>query len=107
MLISTLVGGIGSLFNWTIPLRLMDWVLLFSLGILGYFGQLYMTKAFQFGQAYMVAPFKYVEVIFTLSLGFFYFHEVYTLFSLLGTALVIISLSISVVYKIMKKENKF
>lgn len=107
MLIATLVGGIGSLFNWTIPLRLMDWVLLFSLGILGYFGQLYMTKAFQFGQAYMVAPFKYVEVIFTLSLGFFYFHEVYTLFSLLGTALVIISLSISVVYKIMKKENKF
>ena len=107
MLIATLVGGIGSLFNWTIPLRLMDWVLLFSLGILGYFGQLYMTKAFQFGQAYMVAPFKYVEVIFTLSLGFFYFHEVYTLFSLIGTALVIISLSISVVYKIMKKENKF
>ena len=107
MLIATLVGGIGSLFNWTIPLRLMDWVLLFSLGILGYFGQLYMTKAFQFGQAYIVAPFKYVEVIFTLSLGFFYFHEVYTLFSLLGTALVIVSLSISVVYKSMKKENKF
>ena len=107
MLISTLVGGIGSLFNWTIPLRLMDWVLLFSLGILGYFGQFYMTKAFQFGQAYMVAPFKYVEVIFTISLGFFYFHEVYTLFSLLGTALVIVSLSISVVYKSMKKENKF
>ena len=107
MLISTLVGGIGSLFNWTIPLRLMDWILLFSLGILGYFGQLYMTKAFQFGQAYMVAPFKYVEVIFTISLGFFYFHEVYTLFSLLGTALVIVSLSISVVYKSMKKENKF
>jgi drug/metabolite transporter (DMT)-like permease len=107
MLIATLVGGIGSLFNWTIPLRLMDWVLLFSLGILGYFGQLYMTKAFQFGQAYMVAPFKYVEVIFTISLGFFYFHEVYTLFSLLGTALVIVSLSISVVYKSMKKENKF
>ena len=106
MLISTLVGGIGSLFNWTIPLRLMDWVLLFSLGILGYFGQFYMTKAFQFGQAYMVAPFKYVEVIFTISLGFFYFHEVYTLFSLLGTALVIVSLSISVVYKSMKKENK-
>ncbi|MDG1263185.1 MAG: DMT family transporter [Flavobacteriaceae bacterium] len=107
MLIATLVGGIGSLFNWTIPLRLMDWVLLFSLGILGYFGQLYMTKAFQFGQAYMVAPFKYVEVIFTLSLGFFYFQEVYTLFSLLGTALVIVSLSINVVYKSMKKENKF
>ena len=105
MLISTLVGGIGSLFNWTIPLRLMDWILLFSLGILGYFGQLYMTKAFQFGQAYMVAPFKYVEVIFTLSLGFFYFHEVYTLFSLLGTALVIVSLSINVVYKSMKKRK--
>lgn len=105
MLIATMVGGLGSVFNWTVPRSLVDWFLLFSLGIFGYFGQLYMTKAFQFGQAYMVAPFKYVEVIFTLSLGIFYFHEVYTFWSLLGTVLVIVSLSINVIYKSMRKEN--
>lgn len=105
MLIATLVGGIGSLFNWAVPRSLVDWFLLFSLGIFGYFGQLYMTKAFQFGQAYMLAPFKYVEVIFTLSLGIFYFHEVYSFWSLIGTALVIFSLSINLIYNSMKKDH--
>ena len=102
MAISTLVGGIGTLFCWTAPLSLTHWLLLFLLGIFGYYGQLFMTKAFQFGQAYMVAPFKYVEVIFTLSLGVFYFEEVYTFWSLLGTALVIVSLTLNVVYKSRK-----
>jgi len=102
MAISTLVGGIGTLFYWTEPISVTHWVLLFSLGIFGYFGQLFMTKAFQFGQAYMVAPFKYVEVIFTLSLGVFYFNEVYTFWSLFGTLLVIASLSLNVIYKSRK-----
>jgi len=102
MAISTLIGGIGTLFYWTAPLSLTHWLLLFLLGIFGYYGQLFMTKAFQFGQAYMVAPFKYVEVIFTLSLGVFYFEEVYTFWSLLGTALVIVSLTLNVVYKSRK-----
>jgi len=102
MAISTLVGGIGTLFYWTAPLSLTHWLLLFLLGIFGYYGQLFMTKAFQFGQAYMVAPFKYIEVIFTLSLGVFYFEEVYTFWSLLGTALVIVSLTLNVVYKSRK-----
>ena len=60
------------------------------------------TKAFQFGQAYTVAPFKYVEVVFTLSLGVFYFQEVYTFWNLFGTALVIVSLSLNVIYKSRK-----
>ena len=102
MAISTLVGGIGTLFYWTVPLSILDWILLFSLGVFGYFGQLFMTKAFQFGQAYMVAPFKYVEVVFTLSLGVFYFEEVYTFWSLFGTTLVIVSLTLNVIYKSKK-----
>jgi drug/metabolite transporter (DMT)-like permease len=102
MSIATLVGGIGTLFFWTEPAKILDWFLLFSLGIFGYFGQLFMTKAFQFGQAYMVAPFKYVEVVFTLSLGVFYFQEVYTFWNLFGTALVIVSLSLNVIYKSRK-----
>jgi drug/metabolite transporter (DMT)-like permease len=102
MSIATLVGGIGTLFFWTEPAKILDWFLLFSLGIFGYFGQLFMTKAFQFGQAYMVAPFKYVEVVFTLSLGVFYYQEVYTFWNLFGTALVIVSLSLNVIYKSRK-----
>ena len=98
MLIATLVGGVGSLFFWRSP-SLDELILLLSLGIFGFFGQLYMTKAFQNAEAHMVAPFKYVEVIFTLLFGVFILHENYELLHLVGTFLVIVSLVFNVLYK--------
>ena len=70
MLLATIVGGIGCLFYWETP-TLTDFLLLLSLGFFGFFGQLFMTKAFQNAEAHMVAPFKYVEVLFTLFFGVF------------------------------------
>ncbi len=89
MLIATLVGGVGSLFFWRSP-SLYELILLLSLGIFGFFGQLYMTKAFQNAEANMVAPFKYVEVIFTMLFGVFILHENYELLHIVGTFLVIV-----------------
>lgn len=99
MLIATLVGGVGSLFFWRSP-SLYELILLLSLGIFGFFGQLYMTKAFQNAEAHMVAPFKYVEVIFTMLFGVFILHENYELLHIVGTFLVIVSLVFNVLYKI-------
>jgi drug/metabolite transporter (DMT)-like permease len=73
--------------------------LLLSLGVFGYFGQVYMTKAFQIASTNQVAPLKYLEVIFTVLFGVFLFAEVYTLFSLLGMALIIFGLTLNAVYK--------
>ncbi len=98
MLIATLVGGVGSLFFWRSP-SLYELILLLSLGIFGFFGQLYMTKAFQNAEANMVAPFKYVEVIFTMLFGVFILHENYELLHIVGTFLVIVSLVFNVLYK--------
>ncbi len=98
MLIATLVGGVGSLFFWRSP-SLYELILLSSLGIFGFFGQLYMTKAFQNAEAHMVAPFKYVEVIFTMLFGVFILHENYELLHIVGTFLVIVSLVFNVLYK--------
>lgn len=98
MLIATLVGGVGSLFFWRSP-SLYKLILLLSLGIFGFFGQLYMTKAFQNAEAHMVAPFKYVEVIFTMLFGVFILHENYELLHIVGTFLVIVSLVFNVLYK--------
>ena len=103
MLIATTVGGFGSFFNWKTP-PVSDLFLLLSLGVFGYFGQLFMTKAFQNAEAYVVAPFKYVEVIVTLSFGVFLFEENYTFLHLLGTFLVIFGLALNVVYKSKKKD---
>ena len=96
--IATMVGGIGSTQNFLLP-KTLDLTLLLLLGVFGFFGQYFMTKAFQQGEASKVAPFKYVEVIFTLSFGVYLFDEVYTFQSLLGIAMVISGLTASVLYK--------
>ena len=101
--IATMVGGIGSTQNFLLP-NTLDLTLLLLLGVFGFFGQYFMTKAFQQGEASKVAPFKYVEVIFTLSFGVYLFDEVYTFQSLLGIAMVISGLTASVLYK--ERKNR-
>ena len=98
-----MVGGIGSAQNFLLP-NTLDLTLLLLLGVFGFFGQYFMTKAFQQGEASKVAPFKYVEVIFTLSFGVYLFDEIYTLQSLLGMAMVISGLTASTLYKERKSR---
>lgn len=105
VIIGTLVGGVGCFFVWRSP-NLSDLLLLSSLGIFGFFGQLFMTKAFQNAQAHMVAPFKYVEVVFTLLFGVFILFETYSFYHLLGTFLVIFSLVLNVLYKSHLDKSK-
>lgn len=98
MVISTLVGGILSINKWVQPIG-KEWLLLFSLGVFGYFGQVYMTKALQLAATNQIAPFKYAEVIFTVLFGVFIFSEVYTFWSILGIVLIILGLVLNVLYK--------
>lgn len=98
MLIATLVGLGGMLLDY-VPPKTEDLLWMLSLGIFGFFGQYFMTKAFQIYNAHLVAPFKYVEVFFTLSFGLFIFGETYTFLSLLGTFCIITGLVLNVIYK--------
>ena len=99
MLLASLIGLLGmSLTNWKTP-SINDAPGLFILGVLGFLAQLFMTKAFRAYEANMVAPFKYVEVFFTLSFGVFLFDETYTFLSLLGIFLIIAGLVSNIVYK--------
>ena len=103
--IATITGLMGSINNFILP-NTVEFSLLLLLGIFGFFGQYYMTKAFQNGEASKVAPVKYVEVVFTLSFGVYWFGEVYTLISLIGIALVILSLTASVLYKANRTKSQ-
>ncbi len=98
MVISTILGLALSINNWVNPVG-VEWLLLLSLGLFGYFGQVYMTKAFQVAATNQVAPLKYLEVIFTLLLGIMLFSEVYTFYSLLAIALIIAGLVLNALYK--------
>ena len=98
MLIATLVGGVLAIPNWVTP-KGLEWLLLLSLGIFGFFGQLYMTKAFQGAKTNIVAPFKYMEVLFTGVIGFLWFNELYGIWSLLGILLIVGGMVLNVWYK--------
>ncbi|WP_234423330.1 DMT family transporter [Aquimarina spinulae] len=98
MWISVTVGGILSIFNWTTP-KGIEWVLLLSLGVFGYFGQLFMTKAFQSQATNKVVSLKYVEVIFTMIAGTFWFTDIYPVLSIIGTLLVVTGLILNIWYR--------
>jgi drug/metabolite transporter (DMT)-like permease len=98
MIIATLVGGVLSIANWRTP-EGVQWAILSSLGLFGYIGQVYMTKAFQGAQTNMVAPLKYLEVIFTMLVGIIWFEDLYNFWSLFGILLVITGLVLNMKIK--------
>ena len=102
MIISTVIGGLLAINGWVNPVG-KEWLVLMSLGVFGYFAQLYMTKAMQVGETNEIAPFKYLEVIFTIIIGLIWFKEVYTLWSLIGILLIILGLTLNITIKKAKK----
>lgn len=96
--IAAIIGGVLSIFNWT-PLRAADFILLLSLGVFGYFGQVLMTKAFQMGETNIIAPIKYIEVVFVMIVGVGFLGETYSLYSFIGIAMIISGLLLNLWYK--------
>ena len=95
MIIATIVGGVLSISQWKTP-QGSEWALLFSLGLFGYFGQVFMTKAFQGAQITIVAPLKYLEVVFTMLVGVIWFQDLYNFWSLLGVVLILTGLVLNI-----------
>ena len=98
MFIGTVLGAILSIGNWRNP-EGVEWLLLGILGIVGFIGQLYMTKSFQIATTNQVAPLKYLEVIVTVMIGGFWFLEIYTIWSLIGILMVMAGLTLNILYK--------
>lgn len=105
MIIATIMGGVLSINHWVNPVG-YQWLWLLSLGFIGYIGQVYMTKAFQYGKTSQVAPLKYIEVIFTLLLGLLLFNEIYTVWSILGITLIILALVLNILYKAREEKKR-
>ena len=81
--------GLMSIDKWVTP-SLLELILLLVSGGLGFTGVLYLTKSFQNGKVNAIAPIKYLEVIFTIIFGIYFFGETYTGYSLLGIFLILI-----------------
>jgi len=98
MLISTVIGGLLSINDWKTPMG-YEWLVLMSLGVFGYFAQLYMTKAMQIGETNQITPFKYLEVVFTTIIGLLWFSESYSFYILLGMLIIILGLTLNLIFK--------
>ena len=96
MIFSAILGGILMYQYWIYP-KPHEWALLLSLGVFGYFGQLYMTKAVQLTEINAIAPLKYIEVVFTIIFGLMFFNESYSLISILAIILILFGLYVNTI----------
>lgn len=101
MVMAFVFGGLMSINHWKNP-NMVEWLLLLSLGVFGYVGQLYLTKAFQSYETNVIAPLKYLEVVFMILIGTFWYQETYNLWTLLGVLLIMVSL----IYNVYLKRKK-
>jgi len=90
--------GLMSIDKWVNP-SLLELILLLVSGGLGYTGVLYLTKSFQNSNVNTIAPIKYLEVIFTIIFGIYFFEETYTGYSLLGVFLILIGVILNTLLK--------
>lgn len=74
-------------FGWVWP---SPWSIFFLVlaGILGGFGQIFLTTSYRLADASLVAPFEYSSMLMALFVGYFLFDEVPTAIMLSGAALV-------------------
>jgi drug/metabolite transporter (DMT)-like permease len=98
MLSTAILSGLAMIPFWQNPTA-TESILLIAVGVLGYFGQVGLTKGFQLELASKVAPIRYLEVIYSLVIGLVWFGEGYSLLSLLGIVLIVGSMMLNLLYK--------
>lgn len=96
-LVSIPVMGIWSLFDWYSPTP-HDWFFLLLTGVFTQIGQVYMTRALQAELAGKVTSLKYIGTIYALGFGVFLFGESYSVFNIIGIALVISGVILNIWY---------
>lgn len=93
------ISIIGSLFfvgQWVEPTS-KEWLWLIGIGIFGLIGQVFMTKAFQLAETNTIAPFKYMELVYALLLGWMLLNEKHGFYALIGMFLIIAGMLLNVI----------
>lgn len=73
-LCASLVSLVGAIPEWKWP-PLMDWVWLVTLGLLGGFAQILITRAWRLAPAAVLAPFDYTSIVLAVAFGYLWFRE--------------------------------
>lgn len=94
-MVINLVGSLFFAHHWRMPVA-AEWWPVVGIGIFGLVGQVFMTKAFQLEKTSVLAPFKYMELVYALLLGFIFFGETYQWLPFLGILLIILGMLMNV-----------
>lgn len=96
-LIGVIAGFVGLFFDWKMPSG-WDWFYLFLVGVFSQLGQIFLTNALQRERVAGVAIVNYTGLVYALLIGSFVFGEAQTPESLIGMALVVVGVLLSVFY---------
>lgn len=86
-MISILAGAFDTRWAWATP-GLYQTILLILTGVMGGFGQIFLTESYRRAPASLVAPFDYTAMIFALAWGYFLFGDRPDSLVLIGAAIV-------------------
>jgi len=105
MFIASLTGLIFALPIWVWP-QGQEWLILSTIGVFGFIGQFFMTKAFQIEKTSKVAPMKYMEAIFALMVGWLWLGETYNYLAFLGIICILAGMLLNVFFKGIKNTSR-
>jgi drug/metabolite transporter (DMT)-like permease len=90
---SSLVGGFGMFavlpFVWKTPGNLRDVLFFCSLGVIGAVGHYLVARAFTNAPANIVSPFQYMQLIGSVTVGYFFFGDFPDLLTWVGAAIIV------------------
>ena len=90
-LVGTVVTSLLVPFGFELPHRPLDAVLLASLGVFGGVGHYFVIRAFRLGPAALIAPFGYLELVGTTTLGYLVFNNFPDSWTWVGAGLIVAS----------------
>lgn len=74
---------------WVMPANLLEWFLLFALGVLGWLGHELMTRAHGFAPASTLTPFTYTFILYLTAWSYFLFNQPPDFWTIVGAAIII------------------
>jgi len=97
-LVTLPIAGVWSYYIWVKP-QGMEWVLLLLVGIFTQLGQYYLTRSLQTDKISKVTGVRYVEIIFSLLIGFLFFNEHFNLMVYIGMIMTLLGVVLNIWYK--------
>ena len=71
-----------------------DFILLILIGLLGSIANLLLTQSYKLAEVTLTTPLKYLSLVFAIIIGFYFFNEIPTIYTLSGAALIVVSSAI-------------